>query len=394
MSFIKSLISPRRYVQGPGAFENAGRLIKLYGKKALVVGGKRALAGVEKWGLLKSLDKYGIAYIKEPFGQPPYGAECTKREIDRLVKVVEQNKCDTVITCGGGKAIDTGKAVAFKTNAAMIVIPTITATDAPTSALSVLYNEDHTFAEYLFYPRNPDLVLIDSKCVADAPSRFLACGMGDGFSKKYEGEAVVRAGKTNFAWVEFTPTGANYAAGADHSTITALTLCRLGNELMLKYGLPAILACKNHIVTPALEAIIEANVLLSGLGFESTGLAAAHSIYDGLTAIIGEPEMFHGEGVHFGTLTQMVMEDRPTEEIMNVMEWSHSVGLPTTFADIGLKNVTDEQLWKVAQKATAPGETIHNMYFPVTPEIVFNAMKAVDALGKTVKTPKLPLEAH
>jgi len=77
-----------------------------------------------------------------------------------------------------------------------------------------------------------------------------------------------------------------------------------------------------------------------------------HSIYDGLTAIIGEPEMFHGEGVHFGTLTQMVKEDRSTEEIMNVMEWSHSVGLPSTFADIGLKNVTDEKLWKVAQKAT------------------------------------------
>ena len=38
-------------------------------------------------------------------------------------------------------------------------------------------------------------------------------------------------------------------------------------------------ACENQVVTPALDAIIEANVYLSGVGADNGGLAVAiHSI--------------------------------------------------------------------------------------------------------------------
>ena len=36
-------------------------------------------------------------------------------------------------------------------------------------------------------------------------------------------------------------------------------------------------------LTPALERVVEANTLLSGLGFESGGLCIAHAVHNGLT---------------------------------------------------------------------------------------------------------------
>ena len=69
------------------------------------------------------------------------------------------------------------------------------------------------------------------------------------------------------------------------------------------------------MVTAALVKTVEANTLLSGLGFESGGLAAAHAVHNGLTAVPHTQAMMHGEKVNFGTLTRFAMEDRPTAEI-------------------------------------------------------------------------------
>ena len=74
---------------------------------------------------------------------------------------------------GGGKTIDTAKAVAHSVGAATAVVPTIASTDAPTSALSVIYTSDGAFQRYVFQPRNPDLVLLDTEIIARAPIRFL-----------------------------------------------------------------------------------------------------------------------------------------------------------------------------------------------------------------------------
>ena len=91
-----------------------------------------------------------------------------------------------------------------------------------------------------------------------------------------------------------------------------------------------MLAAEQHVVTPALERIIEANTYLSGVGFESGGLAAAHAIHNGMTAVPDAHHFYHGEKVAFGTLTQLVLENAPVEEIETVAALCHSVGLPIT----------------------------------------------------------------
>ncbi|MBP8162501.1 MAG: iron-containing alcohol dehydrogenase, partial [Propionivibrio sp.] len=118
-----------------------------------------------------------------------------------------------------------------------------------------------------------------------------------------------------------------------------------------------------------------------GLGFESSGLAACHSIHNGLTVLEETHHFFHGEKVAFGAIVQLVLENAPQEELDCTIKYCQSVGLPTCLADLGVKEVTPEKVMKVAVGATAEGETIHNMPFPVTADMVCGAIFAADKLG-------------
>ena len=167
--------------------------------------------------------------------------------------------------------------------------------------------------------------------------------------------------------------------------MTALQLARLCYETLIDYGLAAKLAVERQALTPAVEKVIEANTLLSGLGFESGGLAAAHSIHNGLTVLETTHHFYHGEKVAFGTISQLLLEDRPMDEVEEVVDFCISVGLPVTLEELDIGNVSREELRRVAEAACAPGETIHNMPFEVQPAMVLDAMLAADALGQMMK---------
>jgi len=126
--------------------------------------------------------------------------------------------------------------------------------------------------------------------------------------------------------------------------MTAFSLAELCFKTLLEYGVDAKNACDVNTVTPALEHVIEANTLLSGLGFESGGLATAHAVHNGLTVLEPTHAYYHGEKVAIGTLTSLILTDKSSEEIHRVFSFCESIGLPTTLADIGLKDVSDADL--------------------------------------------------
>ena len=173
--------------------------------------------------------------------------------------------------------------------------------------------------------------------------------------------------------------------GEARGTKAAFALAQLCYETLMADGIKAKAACEANMVTPALENIIETNILLSGLGFESGGLAAAHAIHDGLTILPGTHKFFHGEKVAFGTLAQLVLENAPTEEINEVLNFCYEVGLPMCLADIGVDTITEEELREVAEKTCIPEESVYAMPFPVTPESVAAAVIAADKLGQAYK---------
>lgn len=122
----------------------------------------------------KSFEDAGLALEIAPFG-----GECSQNEIDRLRGVAEKAQCGAVLGIGGGKTLDTAKALAHFMGVPVAIAPTIASTDAPCSALSVIYTDAGEFDRYLLLPNNPDRVIVDTKIVAGAPARLLAAGIGD-----------------------------------------------------------------------------------------------------------------------------------------------------------------------------------------------------------------------
>lgn len=356
------LCSPSKYVQGAGEMKKLGEYAQKYGKKALVLiteSGYKRIEDVLKVGF----EGYDIEPVYEYFNR-----ECSKTEINRLVAVMNEKGCDVVIGIGGGKILDTAKAVAYYKEVPVLICPTIASTDAPCSALSVIYTDEGVFEEYLFLPANPNMVLMDTEIIAKSPVRLTVSGMGDALATYFEARACQASEATTCA-------GGNV-------TMAAMSLAKLCFDTLMNEGVKAKLALEAGACTKAVEKVIEANTLLSGIGFESGGLAGAHAIHNGFTVLDECHHMYHGEKVAFGTITQLVLEDIPAEELEDIIDWCIELGLPVTLKELGITEVTDEKLMAVATAACAENDTLHNMPFEVTPETVCAAIKAADAYGR------------
>jgi len=277
---------------------------------------------------------------------------------------------ETGVVPGPARAV-IARAAAADLDLPVVNCPTVASSDAPCSALSVLYTEEGVFHEYRFYRKNPDLVLVDTQVIARGPPRLLVAGMGDALATWFEAKTCV-AGHVK-----------NMRGGA--STQSALALADLCYRTLLEDGADALRAVQAQVVTPGLERLVEANTLLSGLGFESSGLAAAHAVHNGLTAAPATHAYFHGEKVAYGLLVQLVLEGQPRSVLEQVLHFATAVGLPVTLAEIGLTDLPPALLQQVANRATAQGETIHNEPFEVRPDMVADAIRAADALGRAWK---------
>jgi glycerol dehydrogenase len=360
---LKVFCSPTRYTQGPHATVQLGAEIRglgLEGPALIVAGGSAIRLLAETWA--RTFADAGMDYAVFRFG-----GECTAAEIRRGVEATRDAKARTIIGAGGGKVLDTARAVASDLSLPVVNCPTIASSDAPCSALSVVYTEAGEWEEYRIYRRNPDLVLVDTAVIARSPVRPLVAGMGDALATWFEAKACADTGAKNMR------------GGA--STRSALALAELCYKTLLADGVAALEAVRRQKPDDALERLVEANTLLSGLGFESSGLAAAHAIHNGLTAAPGTHGYMHGEKVAFGLIAQLMLESQSQQVVDEVLTFANSVGLPTTFAEVGIGDPGRELMEAIARRAAAPGETIHNEPMAVTPELVVEAMRAADAAG-------------
>lgn len=359
---------PSRYVQGRNATESlASELLKLgHAGRALIIASKTARKQLEPiWR-----NTFAVADV--PLDILVFGGECCQDEIARCKEEALRVDAATIIGAGGGKVLDTARAVAGEMDRPVACCPTTASSDAPCSASSVVYTPDGAFQKYLFYKRNPDLVLVDTKVIVNAPVRFLISGMGDALATRFEVEAVRQSHK------------ANVVGGV--STLAAAAIADLCYQTLIRDGVPAVAAAQAGAITPAFERIVEANTLLSGLGFESGGLAVAHSVHNGLTAAVETHDRLHGEKVAFGTLVQLVLEGRESSLIEEVMGFCQAVVLPMTLAELGLEKLPPDRALAIAERAVAAGESAHNEPFVVTPEAIMDAIYAADAWGRAFKT--------
>ncbi len=354
---------PGKYIQGEHALAELPRLVRLLGKRGIILSSPT----VKK----KILPRYDLKDSGAEILIEEFQGECSEKELKRLANIISNSKAGVVVGMGGGKTIDAAKIVADRAGLPVIIVPTIASNDAPCSGCAVIYTEQGVFESVYYQKMNPQVVLVDSGVIANAPVRFLVAGMGDGLSTWFEARSCEGSGSENVC--------------GGHSTTTGLNLAKLCYDTLLKYGPAAKKDCANRMVTPALNRIIEANILLSGIGFESSGLATAHAVHNGLSVLEETHAFFHGEKVAFGVLTGLHLTGATQEEMNTVYSFCEEVGLPTTFSDIGVRQISGKRLNEVAVKACAPGESIHHEALDITPETLVKSMIAADAMGRTRK---------
>ncbi len=328
------LVAPNRYIQGQGVLLNLGRYLKVVpsNQPAILISerGRKELGEI----INESLSARGITPTFEIFN-----GECSLSEIERITnKLVALGKIDSLVAVGGGKCVDAGKSVAYRLKLPSIICPSLASNDAPCSALSVLYTEEGVSEGAEFFPWSPALVIVDTGIVARAPARYLVSGMGDAMATWYEADTCFR----NFK--------ARNTVGA-RPTLAARAIGELCANTLFEYGVSSVESVSRSISDEALERVVEANTLLSGIGFESGGLAGAHAVAQSYTVIPQiQANYLHGEMVAMGLLVQLSLEERQLE-CEKVATFFSQVGLPVNLLQLGLEVEIDQALDGVVRAA-------------------------------------------
>lgn len=310
-----NIIMPSLYKRGANVIKEIGPFLQGKATNVHIIGGKTALKVVSE-EIEKSLTSKKIKIC----GTSWYGGECTLENIDALKSEVEASKADFIIIVGGGKALDTGKGVATKLKMPYVTVPTIAATCAAITPLSVVYNAEGVYTESLALDSCPTGVFVDTKILANAPEKWIFAGMGDTLAK----------------WYELRATTSKIPANS--LTIGGITNGRICYEIISKFGPDAKVAAQNKVVNEALENVVDAIIFYAAsssiLGGEKCRGAAAHAIYTGFTNIETAHGIGHGLLVGFGNLCLLVLEQRNEEDILTEMRLARACGIPTSLNEI------------------------------------------------------------
>jgi glycerol dehydrogenase len=114
------------------------------------------------------------------------------------------------------------------------------------------------------------------------------------------------------------------------------------------------------------------------------GVGHDHGYHPGNFACCSK-ELYHGEGVAFGALVNVILFRWDRERILRQLRFTRSVGLPTTFADFELLAITPEQVRQECRHMIGEGaEPRFGLPWPISADMVAEAMLEIDHLGRTL----------
>jgi glycerol dehydrogenase len=357
---LRTFAGPLRYHQGPGAIEVLGGVLAPYGPRPLLV------TDAYVRGLLENRITEILARSTLSPVWLELRGEITAAAADELTGSAPDAGVGVVVGIGGGKSLDAAKAVSLRLGLPVVTVPSVASNDSPTSAAVAMYDDAHRLVAVDRLPANPHAVVVDTELIAAAPVAFLRAGIGDAIAKKFEATAC------------WAGTGAT-ALGTRPLRIGS-AVAEACYTVLRQHGPAGLAACAHHEVDDSLEAVVEAVILLSGLGFENGGLSLAHSLTRGLMQARGARNAMHGEQVAWATLVHLVAQCAPADEIADLRAFLLGVGLPTTLDDLGLRSSTAEEIRDIAcVTMTAPH--LANVSVPVTEHLLVDAILAVEKLG-------------
>ncbi len=349
-------LGPKRYIQRPGALDEAARHLAPLGRRPAVLADERVM-GIVRPRLESPLAAAGLepAFIA-------FGPECSFAEVARVAGIARSLNADVMVGAGGGKAIDTARAASGELGLPLATLPTSAATCSATSAVSVFYERGMRTDTRTI--QAAEVVLVDSEIVAAAPARLLASGMGDSLAKWYEGK----------------PTYERVAAPSPALEAAMLLSTRL-KETLFGCGPQAMRDAAAGACTPAVERVVEANLLMtgivSGVGGDAFRVALAHGLLYGMTVHPRVHDFLHGEVVSYGLVVQCCLEGH-VDEAARLIPFFDALGLPLTLADLGLEDREDPRFVEGLRRTCAPGSSAHNLGIPLDEARLLRAILETD----------------
>lgn len=355
----------------PKCYENkipigeAGAHIRKIGKHALILAGKTAF-DTEGDKLKKTLEKNGISYkVVIARGYP------TEEKAQQYSRQALENKNDFIIAVGGGKIMDVSKAAAYKAGIPIVTIPTVAATCAAWSTLSVLYTEQGKQDSYLYTKESPVLIIVDKEVLFKAPRKFLISGVVDSIVKWYEVTSNYNGNQYNF------------------ELRLQIKICELILECLEKEFVDAALEDYNSIPEEIRENAIDAIILLAGLSGSINGNVPygglAHHFYNQATHVDATHIRLHGEIVMYGLFVQLVIEGEKEAKIKGRMWKMRQLGVPVTLSDLGIVENIEESVDFIAGRISERVRDYAPAERTLTKEIIKEAIFKVDAYGRGIK---------
>ena len=255
-----------RVVPGPANyFSHAGSLARLHDfyspaqlARAVWIYGERAIAGAKPF-LPEGFNAAGAKHIL-------FTGHCSERDVSELAQQAGDDRT-VVIGVGGGALLDTVKAVARRLGLPVVAIPTIAATCAAWTPLSVWYNDAGQALHFEIFDDANFLVLVEPRIILNAPAEYLLAGIGDTLAKWYE--AVVLA-----------PQPENLPLTVRLGINGALMI----RDVLLASSEQALADQRRGELTQAfrdvVDAIIAGGGMVGGLGERYTRVAAAHAVHN------------------------------------------------------------------------------------------------------------------
>lgn len=321
------------------------------GRRVLIVGGETALE--------KSIAKLKSAMTNFTIVDTVvYGKECYRKRVEELRTQFENENVDFVMGVGGGKALDTSKCLADSLGVPVVTVPTIASTCAASSALAVVYNENHVYEGFWHFDRPARHCFIDTSIIAEAPDMYFRAGIGDTLAKYYEVEFSMRGQKTTY----------NDEMG--------LSISRMCNEPLMKNAKKALSDCSAHRVTDEFEAvtliILISTGMVSMLIDEVYNGALAHALFYGLTVLDGFEEKFlHGDVIGYTTTVQLMLDER-LEEAEKVRSLIRDMGVETTLRERGIDTSRKNLEPVLASAINDPDMKV--IPYKITPEMIYDAI--------------------
>lgn len=364
MSTVQPLSTPAQFtIKSPGNYIQQAGLVHQVGERIRpLVDHLRILTSPQAWravnpALEESLNREGVRWQVEYLT-----GECTDATIARFRHNLLEQGAEGILAIGGGRVLDTAKAVNDALgDRQLIALPTLAATCAAWSPLAIIYNEEGGHIDSRALNAMPALILVDSEIITRADVRYLRSGIVDALAK----------------WVEFDPWQRH---NSHHLALEVkVSAARQAYDMFLHWGEEAVMANEQQQVTPALEKVIEASIVLAGLAnsvrgeLDTPGLA--HVIHDTLTH---QPELhnwLHGEKVGFSLLLQSLVEyGQPNAQLLYLLKIYRSpLRLPALEGDRAAR------IAQIAADIRFPQKSLNGLPFAVTVETLHRALLATEA---------------